>query len=95
MPPHDDRRSGGFNPTQVSQMRSMVTECVAEKIQARSDEELEDIAEKAATKAIAKLTDEAYRMVGKSILEKLYWMVGALVVGAYLWADHHGWLGKP
>ena len=90
----NDRRGSGFNDRQLGQLHTMVDVCVQERLQERSAEEIEEIAEKAATKAIEKLTDEAYRAVGKTILQKLYWMVGALVVAGYFWAQTKGWM-KP
>ena len=57
-----------------------------------SDEQIEDIAERAATKALAKITDMAYREVGKSVISKLFYITGVLAVAAYLYAQSHGWL---
>lgn len=50
-----------------------------------SEEQIERIAEKAAEKAVAKLTDAVYREVGKSIISKLSWTVGVVVLGTILW----------
>ena len=51
---------------------------------------LEKIAEKAAEKAIEKLTDHLYREVGKSVVEKLFYLIGVCVVALYLWLQHKG-----
>ena len=51
---------------------------------------LEKIAEKAAEKALEKLTDHLYREVGKSVVEKLFYLIGVCVVALYLWLQHKG-----
>ena len=51
---------------------------------------LEKAAEKAAEKAIEKLTDHLYREVGKSVVEKLFYLIGVCVVALYLWLQHKG-----
>jgi len=50
-----------------------------------SEKQVEEIAERAAEKAVAKITDEVYRQVGKSIIQKLTWTIGAVTVGAVLY----------
>jgi len=55
-----------------------------------SDEQIEEIAERAADKAVAKLTDKVYREVGKGILKKLIWILGALGSALYLWVTKDG-----
>ena len=57
-----------------------------------TNEQIDEIAERAAAKAVEKLTDHAYRAVGKSIVEKLFWIVGVLCAGGYLWAQGKGWI---
>lgn len=59
-----------------------------------TDAQLDDIAERAATRAVKKMTDDAYKAVGKSVLDKLLWLIGLLVVAGYLWAQSKG-LVKP
>lgn len=49
-----------------------------------TDELIEEIAERAAARAVEKLTDHAYRAVGKSVVEKLFWIVGVLCAGGYM-----------
>ena len=55
---------------------------------------LEKIAEKAAElaaeRAIEKLTDHLYREVGKSVVEKLFYLIGVCAVALYLWLQHKG-----
>ena len=57
-----------------------------------SEEQIEDIAEKAAEKALKKISDMAYREVGKSIVSKLLYIIGVLAVTAYLYLQSHGWV---
>lgn len=51
---------------------------------------LEKIAERAAERAIEKLTDHLYREVGKSVVEKLFYLIGVCAVALYLWLQHKG-----
>lgn len=55
-----------------------------------TEDQIEQIAELAAEKAISKLTDHAYKAVGKSIVEKLFYIVGVLSVALYLWLKEKG-----
>lgn len=55
-----------------------------------TDDQIEDIAEKAAEKAIEKLTGDVYKAVGKSVVSKFLWIVGALSVSAYLYGKKIG-----
>ena len=50
----------------------------------------ERAAERAAEKALEKLTDHLYREVGKSVVEKLFYLIGVCVVALYLWLQHKG-----
>lgn len=59
---------------------------------ALTDEQIERIAERAAEKAVAKLTDHVYREVGKSVISKFVWIVGALAVAAFIYAKAQGWV---
>jgi hypothetical protein len=58
-----------------------------------TDAQLEAIAEAAAEKAVAKITDHVYKQVGKSLINKFIWIVGALATAAYLWLQAKG-VGK-
>lgn len=57
-----------------------------------TDEQIESIAERAAEKAVAKLTDQVYREVGRGVVSKFVWIVGALVVALFLWAKTQGYV---
>jgi len=57
-----------------------------------SEEQIEEIAEKAAEKEIAKLTNQIYLEVGKGVVKKALYLIGAFVVGAGLWAKAKGWI---
>ena len=54
------------------------------------DSELEKLAERAAEKAIEKLTNHVYQEVGKSVISKFVYVVGACSVGLYLWMKSKG-----
>ena len=55
-----------------------------------TDAQIDAIAEKAAERAFQKI----YQNVGKSVLTKLTWMVGAAVVGLFMWLGNNGSLPK-
>ena len=48
-------------------------------------DQIEEIASRAADKAIDRITQQVYQQVGRSVINKLMWIVGSLAVGAYLW----------
>lgn len=50
-----------------------------------SDEQIELIAEKAAQKAVAKLTEEFYKQVGKSVVDKFLIVLGAATLAGLIW----------
>lgn len=50
-----------------------------------SDEQIELIAEKAAQKAVAKLTEEFYKQVGKSVVDKFLIVLGAVTLAGIVW----------
>jgi hypothetical protein len=55
-----------------------------------NEKQIEEIAEKAAQKAIEKLTSHIYQEVGKSIVSKLFYIIGACSLGVYLWLKAKG-----
>lgn len=50
------------------------------------------IAERAAELAVQKLATSMYQMVGKSVVEKAFYIIGALSLAAYLYAQNRGWI---
>lgn len=46
-----------------------------------SERQIDQIAEKAAEKAIAKMTNQIYQEIGKGVVTKFLWLLGAFVVG--------------
>lgn len=61
--------------------------------------QLDDIAERAAEKAVAKtvdkLTRSAYENIGRGVVRKLFYIIGAGAVALYVWAQTHGWIAVP
>lgn len=55
-----------------------------------TEEQIEEIAERAAERAMKKLTDHMYKEVGKGVVNKLFWIVGVISVGLYLWLKQKG-----
>ena len=55
-----------------------------------TEDQIEEIAEKAAEKAIEKLTGDVYKAVGKSVISKFLWIVGASAIGVWIWVKKNG-----
>jgi tetrahydromethanopterin S-methyltransferase subunit G len=55
-----------------------------------TDQQIEEIAERAAEVALNKV----YTQVGKSVLKKLAWLTGAAVIGLVMWLSGHGSMPK-
>lgn len=55
-----------------------------------TEDQIEQIAEKAAEKAIEKLTSHVYQEVGKSVVSKLFYIIGACAIGLYLFLKSKG-----
>jgi tetrahydromethanopterin S-methyltransferase subunit G len=50
-----------------------------------TEDQLDEIANRAADRAVEKITTHVYQQVGKSVLNKLLWIIGALSTAAYLY----------
>jgi hypothetical protein len=55
-----------------------------------TEEQIEQIAEKAAEKAIEKLTSHVYQEVGRSVVSKIFYIIGACAIGLFLWLKSKG-----
>lgn len=55
-----------------------------------TEEQIEEIAERAAERAMRKLTDHMYKEVGRGVVNKLFWIIGVISVGLYLWLKQKG-----
>lgn len=57
-----------------------------------TDDQIEAIAEKAAERAVELMTQGVYKSIGKSVVEKFFYIVGALSLALWLWAKKNGWV---
>ena len=57
-----------------------------------TDEQIEEIAEKAAVRAVEKMTNQIYLEVGKGVIKRAMYIIGAFIVGAGIWAKAKGWI---
>lgn len=57
-----------------------------------SEDQLEEIAERAAEKAIAKVTQDLYTSIGKAVLTKVVWSVGVAWVALIIWLNAKGFI---
>lgn len=55
-----------------------------------TEAQIEEIAERAANKAVAKLTEHVYREVGRNVVQKFTYIVGAVAVALFLWLQTKG-----
>ena len=60
------------------------------------DDELEELLERVAKRASEETINEFEKRivmrVGRTVLSKILWMLGALIVGAFIWGTTNGWL---
>ncbi len=56
-----------------------------------TDTEMDQLAEKAADKAVAKITANFYQEIGESVVKKVTFLIGVIVVGLYVFGQQHGW----
>lgn len=57
-----------------------------------SPNQIEKIAEKAAAKAVQQMIDTGYRAVGRNVVEKGMWVVGAISCGVFAYFASKGWI---
>lgn len=57
-----------------------------------TDEQIEQIAERAAEKAVEKMTNQIYMEVGKGVIKRAMYIIGAFIIGAGIWAKAKGWI---
>ena len=57
-----------------------------------SEKQINEIAEKAAQIAIREISNMAYENVGRAVIQKLLWIVGALFTGLALWLQSKDFL---
>ena len=61
-----------------------------------TEQQIEEIAERAAEKAVVKLQNQIYQSVGKGmiglVVAKLHWIIGALAAGYFAVGVHNGWI---
>lgn len=60
-----------------------------------TDDQIEEIAERAAQKAIEKMTANLYQEIGKGLVSKLLTVIGVLVTLFSIWATGKGFIKFP
>lgn len=56
------------------------------------DETIELIAERAAKKAVEKMTSQVYQEIGRGLVSKFTYLIGVVVVGLAFWLNSKGFL---
>ena len=59
-----------------------------------TEDQIEQIAERAAAKAVERVTRGVYLAVGKTIVQKSLYLIGVAAVAFLIWSAQRGWL-KP
>lgn len=54
--------------------------------------QIEKIAQKAAEKAVSQMIDTGYKAVGRNVIEKGMWLVGAISCGIFAYLASKGWI---
>lgn len=57
-----------------------------------SEEQLDELAERAANRAVEKMTAHVYQTVGQSVVKRFLTIIGALTIAFIIWAEKHNWL---
>lgn len=57
-----------------------------------TEEEIDKIAERAADKAVEKVTVQAYQAIGKGVVTRFLWMIGLITAGFVTWLHTKGFL---
>lgn len=57
-----------------------------------SDAQIARIADKAATRAVQQVLDSGYKAVGKNVVEKGVWVIGAIACGLFAYMTSKGWI---
>lgn len=55
-----------------------------------TEDDIDEIAEKAAERAIQKMTAHVYQEVGRSLISRFLWLVGAVFIGFAAWLHTKG-----
>lgn len=55
-----------------------------------TEDDIDEIAEKAAEKAVIKMTEHVYQQVGRGLVSRFLWLVGAVFVGLAAWLHTKG-----
>jgi hypothetical protein len=84
------KRATDFDPATAPQFQL----CPKYEHHELTDKQIEDIAERAANKAVIKAKNEFYQGVGVVVVTKIYWLVGAVCVGLIVFGIRMGWV-KP
>jgi len=57
-----------------------------------SARQIERIVEKAAERAVQQMLDSGYKAVGRNVVEKGMWIIGAVAIGIFSYLASKGWI---
>ena len=84
------RSTDQLTPEEKLELDESFAQCPKYNLHELTDEQIDAIAEKAAKRAVAMARDDFYKDVGETIIGKTKWLVGAIVVGGFVWLAQHG-----
>lgn len=83
---------GDFKRRSTDQEGNAFADCPRYDKHELSEDQIETIAERAAKKAIDYAKSEFYQDVGHTVMGKLYWLIGVVVVGIVVGLAKLGWI---
>lgn len=57
-----------------------------------TEKQLEELSERAATRAVQLIRSQVYQGVGAAVINRAAWIIGAGVIAIGFWAQTKGWL---
>lgn len=67
-------------------------DAIAARAALKVADQMEHLVDKIADKAVEKITAQAYQLVGKTVIDRLFVLVGILAIGITAWAVGKGWV---
>lgn len=82
----EERRSKpSITQEQLDNLVEKVAKKAVDDVLETLEEKSEEIAEKASKKAVEMMKDDAYKTVGKALLDKITWALGISIVALAYW----------
>ena len=70
-------------------------DAIAARAAVKVADQMEHLVDRIADKAVEKITAQAYQLVGKTVIDRMFMLVGILAIGLTAWAAGRGWIKGP